>query len=154
MECSPPGSSVHGILQARILEWVGIPFSRGSPQPRDQTWDSCIAGRFFIIWATRETHDLSFYNTEFKRVFQFPLPPSSRASLVPLRFLPLEWYHLHIWGCWYTVYFNNAGIIQNSLKSPFDMGLKVYNLFYLLISCLVGANIHLLKLFYADPFGW
>ena len=44
---SPPGSSVHGILQARILEWVAISFSRGSSQPRDQTCVSCIAGRFF-----------------------------------------------------------------------------------------------------------
>ena len=47
MDCSPPGSSVHGILQARILEWVAIPFSRGSLQPRDRTHVSCIAGRFF-----------------------------------------------------------------------------------------------------------
>ena len=47
MHCSPPGSSVHGIPQARILEWVAISFSRGSPQPRDQTHQSCIAGRFF-----------------------------------------------------------------------------------------------------------
>ena len=46
-----PGSSVHGILQARILEWVAIPFCRGSSWPRDQTWVSCIAGRFFTIWA-------------------------------------------------------------------------------------------------------
>ena len=45
--CSPPGSSVHGILQTRILEWVAIPFSRGSSQPRDWTQVSCIAGRFF-----------------------------------------------------------------------------------------------------------
>ena len=44
----PLGSSVHGILQARILEWVAIPFSRGSSQPRDQT-QICIAGRFFSI---------------------------------------------------------------------------------------------------------
>ena len=43
---SPPGSSVHGILQARILEWVVIPFSRGSSRPRDQTWVSCKADRF------------------------------------------------------------------------------------------------------------
>ena len=49
VDCSLPGSSVHGILQARILEWVAIPFSRGSSQPRDQTWVSCIAGRFFTI---------------------------------------------------------------------------------------------------------
>ena len=46
--------TVHGILQARILEWVAFPFSRGSSQPRDQTQVSCIAGGFFISWATRE----------------------------------------------------------------------------------------------------
>ena len=53
MDCSPPGSSVHGILQARILEWVAISFFRGSSQPRDRTWVSCTAGRCFILWATR-----------------------------------------------------------------------------------------------------
>ena len=49
MVCSPPGFSVHGILQARILEWVAMPFSRGSSQSRDQTCVSCIAGRFFTV---------------------------------------------------------------------------------------------------------
>ena len=53
---SPPGSSVLGILQARILEWVAIPFSRGSSWARDQTQVSCIAGRFFSIWAIIEMH--------------------------------------------------------------------------------------------------
>ena len=50
MDCSPPGSSVHGILQARILEWVAIPFPT-------QSWTqvSCIAGRFFTVWATSES---------------------------------------------------------------------------------------------------
>ena len=47
-------SSVHGISQARILEWVAICFSRGSSQPRDWTWVFCAAGRFFTSWATRE----------------------------------------------------------------------------------------------------
>ena len=47
MDCSPPGSSVHGIFQARILKWVSIPFTKGSSQPRDQTDVSSIAGRFF-----------------------------------------------------------------------------------------------------------
>ena len=56
MDCSLQGSSVHEILQARILVWVAIPFSRGSSQPKDQTQVSCIAGRFFTIWATREAH--------------------------------------------------------------------------------------------------
>ena len=51
MNCSLPGSSVHGILQARLLEWVVIPFSRGSSQPRNQTVVSCIAGKFFTNWA-------------------------------------------------------------------------------------------------------
>ena len=49
MDCSLPGSSVHGILQARILGWVAIPFSRGSSQPKDRTQVSCIVGRFFTI---------------------------------------------------------------------------------------------------------
>ena len=54
MDCSPPGSSVQGISQARKLEWVAISFSRGSYWPRDQTRVSHIAGRRFTIWATRE----------------------------------------------------------------------------------------------------
>ena len=52
MNCSPPGSSVHGILQARILEWDAFSFSKGSSWPRDLTQVSCTAGRFFIVWAT------------------------------------------------------------------------------------------------------
>ena len=47
-------SEVHGILQARILQWIAIPFSRGSSRPRDQTQVFHTAGRFFTIWATRE----------------------------------------------------------------------------------------------------
>ena len=53
MDCSPAGSSVHGILLARILEWVVMPSSRGSSQPRDQTRVYHIAGGFFTIWTTR-----------------------------------------------------------------------------------------------------
>ena len=49
MDCSPSGSSVHGILQARTLEWVAIPFSRGSSRPRDRSQVSCTAGRFFTM---------------------------------------------------------------------------------------------------------
>ena len=54
MDCSPLGSSMHGISQAKILEWVVISFSRGSSRLRDQTQVSCIAGRFFTFWATGE----------------------------------------------------------------------------------------------------
>ena len=53
-DCSPPGSSVHGISQAQILEWVVISFSRASSQPRDGTQVFCIASGFFSNWATKE----------------------------------------------------------------------------------------------------
>ena len=68
IDCGSPGSSVHGISQARILEWVAISFSRGSSWPRDQTWVSHIAGRFFTIWATREapiklaSYEINYYS--------------------------------------------------------------------------------------------
>ena len=52
--CDPVDCTGHGILQARILQWVAFPFSRESSQPRDQTQVSCIEGRFFTSWATRE----------------------------------------------------------------------------------------------------
>ena len=53
MDYSPPGSSIHGTLQARILDWVAIAFSGGFFWLRDQTWVTCIAGRFFIVWGTK-----------------------------------------------------------------------------------------------------
>ena len=55
MDCSPPGSSVHGILQARILEWIAISFSRGSSLPRDRTTISFIGKWILYQWATWET---------------------------------------------------------------------------------------------------
>ena len=56
----PMDYTVHGILQARILEWVAFPFSRGYPQPRDQTQVSLIAGGFFTSWATREAQKIYY----------------------------------------------------------------------------------------------
>ena len=53
MDCRIPGSSLHGILQAKILEWVAFSFSRRSSQPRDRTWVSCMTGRFSTVWASR-----------------------------------------------------------------------------------------------------
>ena len=55
MDCSPPGSSGHGIFQARLQEWVAISFSRGSSWPKGQIWASCIAGWLFTLWATRDS---------------------------------------------------------------------------------------------------
>ena len=56
--CDPMDYTVHGILQARILEWIDFPFSRGSSQPRGQTQVPCISGRFFTSGATREGSDV------------------------------------------------------------------------------------------------
>ena len=55
LDCNPPSYSIHGILQAKMLQWVALPFSRGSYKLRDLSWVSCIPGRSFTIWATRET---------------------------------------------------------------------------------------------------
>ena len=91
MDCTLPGSSVHGLLQARILlqarEWVAIPFFRGSSRSRDWTLVSCIAGRFFTVWATRY-----FMSQQHLWVIHF-LFINSPSSLdfqhsTPLRFPP------------------------------------------------------------------
>ena len=69
MDCSPPGSSVCGILQARILEWIAMPSSKGSSQPRDWTQVSHIAGGLFTIWALWEDLTYSYY----KILAMFPM---------------------------------------------------------------------------------
>ena len=55
--CNPLDYTVRGLLQGRILEWVAFPFSRGSFQPRDRIQVTCIVGRFFTSWATREAQN-------------------------------------------------------------------------------------------------
>ena len=83
MDCSPSGSSVHGILQARILEWVAIPFSRGSSWFRDRTQGSHSAGSFFNIWTTKEAlfpsgpPHLSFISWYIKQ----SIPPAKDANI-------------------------------------------------------------------------
>ena len=62
-DCSPAGSSVHGILLARILEWISIPSSKISSWPRDRTWVSYIVGRLFTVWATGEAVEAHMVNT-------------------------------------------------------------------------------------------
>ena len=68
IDCIPPGSYVHGIIQIRKLEWVAIPFSRETSQPRDQTQVSYTAGRFFTIWATRKVLSYSYVNGVSKEI--------------------------------------------------------------------------------------
>ena len=88
--CSPPGSSVHGILQVRILEWVAIPFFRGLSWPRDWILVSCIAGRFFTIWATREAPEICLPHHILIFWWLVPFPywvvSSSRAETGPCHY--------------------------------------------------------------------
>ena len=77
--CSPADSSIHGILQARILEWVAIPFSRGYSRPRDGTQVSCTAGRFCSVWGTREARPVIYVYAN-TRMYLLPLLPPSHPS--------------------------------------------------------------------------
>ena len=87
MDWNPPGSSVQGILQARILEWVAIPSSRGSFQSRDRTQVSHIVGRLFTVWATKEAQKVIRY---YKMFFWFS---SHFFALFNLHINPLERWH-------------------------------------------------------------
>ena len=91
LDCRPPGSSVCGILLARLLEWVAIPFSRGSSQPGDRTWVSRIAGRFFTVWATREPLRKAWCVLILLSCFLFSLfsPPFWRGGGVLLLFFAI-----------------------------------------------------------------
>ena len=73
IDFSPPGSSVHRVLQARILEWAAMPFSRWSSRPRNQTWVSHMAGSFFTIWATRKA--ITEIYTNWRTIPHPPLLP-------------------------------------------------------------------------------
>jgi len=90
--CHPTDYTVHGILEARILEWVAVPFSKGSSQPRDRTQVSRLAGRLFTSWVTREAQDMS---TNLKvlsiSVLSLNFPP---FTIVPTQ------NNVAVWGLW------------------------------------------------------
>ena len=83
----PTRLSVHGILQARILEWVAIPFFRGSSRPRDQTQVFCITDRFFAIWATREALQKILQKNVY---FNIQYPRDSSLFVLDLPYLDQE----------------------------------------------------------------
>ena len=108
MDCSLPGFSVHGILQARILEWITISFSRGSSQARDQTRVSHIGGRHFNLWATREAPNNGIY------MFS--------SILVSLGYMPrsgiAESYGGFILSCLRNLHSNPSSIVAISIYIP------------------------------------
>ena len=105
MECSPPGSSVLGILQARILEWVAVSFSRGSSQPRDWTQLSHISGRLFTDWAAREAleSEVSDSGRNIKSRFRFNLTNFYESDFT---FFFLAW--------WDFIYYKSSTLFHNS----------------------------------------
>ena len=113
MDCSLPGSSVHGILQARIVEWVATSFSRGSSWLRNRTWVSCIAGRWFTDWAMGEAQSSIVNENEREGIwvcFQF----SSVQSLSHVRLFATPWTAAH-----------QASLsISNSRSPPKPMSIK------------------------------
>ena len=123
MRCSPPGSSVHGTLQARILEWVATPFSRGSSWPGDRTQISCTAGRLFTIWATREApkcwgRTLSLLSPS-SEIYQWANEDTTREGPQSAHFrflIPssccIDYYHRR----WYFQHFFSGG--EGSYTSP------------------------------------
>ena len=109
LDCSPPGSSVHGISHARILKWVAISSARGSSWPRDQTLISCMAGGFFTCWAIREASlDGSAAAAAAAKSLQScptlcdPIDGSPSGSPVPgiLQARTLEWVAISFSNAW------------------------------------------------------
>jgi len=94
--CDPMDYTVHGILQATILEWVAFPFSRGSSKPRDWTQASRIAGGFFTDWATREAH-INIYVYVFAQLFCHQISLWILEGRDSVIFLPSAWHLNQPW---------------------------------------------------------
>ena len=97
MDCSLPGFSVHGLFQARVLEWVAISFCKGSSWPRD--WNQvCIVGRRFTLWVTRET--IKGYEVLLSHVFHNFVPNSGFFIWVECRASCIS---VNYFLCWFTM---------------------------------------------------
>ena len=101
-QTSSPGSSVHGIVQARILEWIAIPFARGSSRPRDRTQVSCTAGRFCTLWVTGKSQNetikqankiFSLWATGLQLLVKMYMGPRKDIKVggLKIQFLILSW---------------------------------------------------------------
>ena len=109
MDCSPPGSSVPGILQARILEWVVISSSRGHSWPRDQTGVSCIGRQVHYHWATGEAPDVRYPNSKCRTLYVRRKCNHQRTAIVEsilrsgeekkklVQMVPFQKHNIHCW---------------------------------------------------------
>ena len=145
--CSPAGSSVQGILQARMLEWVAVSSAKGSSQPKDQTWVSHIAGRFFIIWTIREVL-LYCSSSLFMRICsKIPSRCLKPQLYLTLHIYIYKFFFLYEWaGSIYRVYILGKRTIRipgrmgssHYSEQPGDMHFKTYELF-------ISGIFHLLR---------
>ena len=115
MGCSPPGSLVHGIFQARILEWVAISFSRWSSRPRDRTWVSHIVGRCFTVWATRDAEP-------WWTATNFPKKKNNQGSLkcaenTNKQAVSTGWFKEH-WACYLNIKKNRDMVRKRIKETP------------------------------------
>ena len=121
VDYSLPGSPVHGILQAIILEWVAVPFSRGSSWPRDQTQVSHIAGGFFTIWVPREAH--SWLPPEMKATNLLSMEESDSSLKLHHYEIPRRiWGSDHLWHFNSVQHFNFYRILALCTKLVHSMG--------------------------------
>ena len=122
MDCSPPGSSVHGLLQARILEWAAIFSSKGSSQPRDWICISYTAGRFFTIWAIREAP--SAKSLQSCLTLCDPVDGSPPGFPVPgiLQARTLEWAAISFSSAWKWIVKGSRSVVSDS-SDPMDYSL-------------------------------
>ena len=150
MDCSLPGSSVHGIFQARVLEWVSISFSRGSSKPRDRTLVSHTVDRRFTVWATREVRLYCLSHQGIETLAGPSVWPqcscacsnnhsticllSDKSSVDFLQIHHKDRYQaISLWKAAYKVlsrpYFNK---IENSTYDSFSRRFKIYSYFSIL----------------------
>ena len=138
MHCSLPGSSVHEILQARTLEWVAIPVSRGSSQPRDQTQVSYIAGRFFTVWATRRAQFSPLSFSQCRSTLKVTYKPEMPVFLFTFHFVNLSETAIDE----RTPHLSPPPLIYSVLSSCLAYSLDYSEKFPLFSQCLHSSNAH------------
>ena len=173
MECSLPGSSVHGIFQARILEWVAVSFSRGPTRPRDQTLVSCTEGRCFTLWASREALSgehwgagkrgeqlcLCFWNLSSGSSLLLPFLEHHRCSYAhprgvgiltgsPKWYLNIPFLRLFLWWGWRV--WSQSGFFHPAPTGDFELSWPHSQIPCLGSCCLSGAYLSLSVVFPFD----
>ena len=147
MDCSPPGSSVCGIFQTRILEWVAIPFSRGSSQSRNWTQVFYIAGRFFTFWATREALSLGACSESEKwkwnSVVSGSLRPPMDCGILQARILE-----------WIVFPFSRVSSQPRDKTQVLNESYSEHSSFYLIITFHFGSRLFFLLSYILVILNW